>query len=121
MNVNRKKILVADDDQSILDVMKITLEDIGGYEVLTTTDGESVLELGELPDLILLDLWMSGIDGREICKSLKEDQRTRHLPVIIFSANRDVKEISESAGANDYIAKPFQIDDLLKKVKVNLK
>lgn len=113
----RKKILVADDDQSILDVIKIMLEQVGGYEVSTTLDGESVLELQELPDLLLLDLWMSGIDGSEVCKSLKANQKTKDLPVIIFSANRDVDKISRSAGADDYIAKPFQMDDLLEKVK----
>lgn len=113
----RKKILVADDDQSILDVIKIMLEQVGGYEVSTTVDGESVLELQELPDLLLLDLWMSGIDGSEVCKSLKANQKTKDLPVIIFSANRDVDKISQSAGADDYIAKPFQMDELLAKVE----
>lgn len=117
-NVIRKKILVADDDPSILEVMKIMLEQVGGYKVTTTTDGESVLDLrNELPDLVLLDLWMSGSDGSEICKSLKSNERTKNLPVIIFSANRDVDIISKSAGADDYLAKPFQMDDLLEKVE----
>lgn len=119
MNNQSKKILVADDDQSILDVLKLMLEQVGGYEVETTTDGESVLRLNEeeYPDLILLDLWMSGIDGSEVCRSLKADEKTKHLPLIIFSANRDVKDISQKAGADDFIAKPFQMSDLLEKVE----
>lgn len=120
MSEDRKKILVADDDPSILDVLKLMLEQVGGYEVITTPDGESVLELrtttDKLPDLILLDLWMSGIDGRDVCKSLKSDDKTKDLPLIIFSANRDVEMISREAGADDFIAKPFQMDDLLEKV-----
>lgn len=113
----KKKILVADDDPNILDVMKIMLEDVGGYEVTTTMDGEYVLNLkNEHPDLILLDLWMSGMDGGKICKTLKDNEQTKDIPLIIFSANRDVATISRSAGADDYIAKPFQMSDLLEKV-----
>lgn len=114
--MERKKILVADDDSGILDIMKIMLEDVGGYEVATTTDGESVLKLPEYPDLILLDLWMSGVDGSEVCKSLKSAEDTKSIPLIIFSANRNVKQISQLAGADDYIAKPFQMEELLEKV-----
>ncbi|ELR71126.1 response regulator receiver modulated metal dependent phosphohydrolase [Fulvivirga imtechensis AK7] len=109
--------MVADDDPGILDVMKIMLEDVGGYEVETTTDGESVLEIQhDYPDLILLDLWMSGINGSEVCKTLKNNEETKAIPVIIFSANRDVGIISKSVAADDYIAKPFQMSDLLAKV-----
>lgn len=117
MSEHKKRILVADDDPSILDVLKLMLEQVGGYDVSTTADGESVLELDEdLPDLILLDLWMSGIDGRDVCKSLKSNDRTKDLPLIIFSANRDVELISRTAGADDFLAKPFQMDELLSKV-----
>ena len=117
MNEARKKIIVADDDQDILDILKMILEVIGGYEVIVTTDGESVYELlDETPDLILLDLWMSGKDGSEICKNIKAQKSTRDLPLILFSASKNIQEISRSAGADDFIAKPFQMDDLLKKV-----
>lgn len=114
----KKRILVADDDPSILDVLEIMLAEIGGYLVETTASGNSVLELEDnLPDLILLDLWMSGMDGREICTKLKSQDNTKTIPVIIFSANRDIQTIAETAGADDYIAKPFQMNELLEKVR----
>lgn len=112
----KKKILVADDDASILDVMTIMLQEMGGYDVDTTTKGETLLEMTTYPDLIVLDLWMSGINGSEICQRLKADEKTRQIPIIIFSANRDIRQISESVGADDYLAKPFQMKDLLEKV-----
>lgn len=118
MSEEKKRILVADDDPSILDVLEIMLAEIGGYLVETTASGNSVLELeGNLPDLILLDLWMSGMDGREICTKLKSQDNTKTIPVIIFSANRDIQTIAETAGADDYIAKPFQMNELLEKVR----
>lgn len=117
--INRKRILVADDDPAILDAIKIMLEEIGGYEVITTEDGHSVLEMerDDLPDLLLLDLWMSGINGKKICQTLKGNVTTRNLPIIIFSANRDIHDIATSAGADDYISKPFNMRDLLEKVR----
>lgn len=118
MSEEKKRILVADDDPSILDVLEIMLAEIGGYLVETTASGNSVLELEDnLPDLILLDLWMSGMDGREICTKLKSQDNTKTIPVIIFSANRDIQTIAETAGADDYIAKPFQMNELLEKVR----
>jgi CheY-like chemotaxis protein len=118
MNEQRKKIIVADDDPDILDILKMILEVVGGYEVITTTNGESVYGLlEETPDLILLDLWMSGQNGSEICKNLKADKSTRNLPLILFSASKNIKEISYTAGADDFIAKPFQMEDLLEKVE----
>lgn len=118
MNQVKKKIMVADDDPGILDVLNIMLAEIGGYDVTTTSNGQSVMDLKDnYPDLFLLDLWMSGIDGREVCEHLKSNEQTKHIPVIIFSANRDVKTIAESVGADDHLTKPFQMNDLLEKVK----
>ncbi|MBR9999046.1 MAG: response regulator [Cyclobacteriaceae bacterium] len=109
--------MVADDNPDILDILKMILEVIGGYEVITTADGESVYDLlGEAPDLILLDVWMSGQNGSEICKNLKADKKTRDLPLILFSASKNIQDISRSEGADDFLAKPFQMDVLLKKV-----
>lgn len=114
----KKRVLVADDDPSILDVIYIMLTEVGGYEVTTTANGESLLNMsGELPDLILLDLWMSGMDGTQICKALKANEETKSIPIIIFSANRDIKNIAESVGADGFVAKPFQMDELLEKIK----
>lgn len=108
-----KKILVADDDQGIVDVMQIVLED-GGYDVITTMNGKNVRKLCEQsPDMVFLDIWMSGIDGKIICRELKADPKTRDIPVVMFSANRDTREIAIECGAEDFILKPFEIKDLL--------
>lgn len=113
-------ILVADDDIDILDAVGIVLED-EGYTVITTSKGDEVLEFVEpLPDLYLLDIWMSGQDGKEICQRLKTNQHTRLIPVILFSANKDTAQIAAEAGADDYLKKPFDIDELLEKVKLYL-
>ncbi len=108
-----KKILVADDDPGIVDVMQILLED-DGYAVITTLDGKKVKTLcKQNPDMIFLDIWMSGMDGKIICKDLKSDPLTMNIPVVMFSANRDTKEIALVCGADDFILKPFEINDLL--------
>lgn len=118
MGNEKIKILVADDDVAILDVLQIMLHEVGGYSVDTVTNGAAVLKVeNNPPDLILLDLWMSGMNGGEICQKLKSNSKTRDIPVIIFSANRDIAAIARSSGADDYLPKPFQMNDLLEKVK----
>jgi DNA-binding response OmpR family regulator len=113
----KKKILVADDDAAIVDAIQLILED-ADYTVETTLNGEDVLKMEDnFPHLILLDIWMSGQDGRTICKYLKKQKLTRHIPIIMISANRDTSQIAKTAGADDFITKPFEIDELLKKVK----
>lgn len=112
----KKRILIADDNQAILEVMELVLTE-GGYEVTTTTDGKKVHKLAETqPDLILLDIWMSGSDGRDICMKLKHDQKTQNIPIILVSAIKDTEEKAELAGADDFLEKPFEIKDLLEKV-----
>jgi DNA-binding response OmpR family regulator len=116
-----KHILIADDDVAIVEVVSLVLED-DGYRISSTSDGQTVLKLDKsnLPDLILLDIWMSGIDGRDIVKHLKKQVHTQAIPVILFSANRDCEAIALECGAEDYLLKPFDIDDLLAKIKKNL-
>src|SRR5437870_5702463 len=117
MKDKKRKILVADDDPAILEALILMLED-AGYEVKTTTNGATIQEVyKELPDLILLDIWMSGVDGRDICKQLKHQKKTKHIPIIMISANRDTEDIAKKAGADDFIAKPFEMKNLLAKVE----
>lgn len=111
-----KKILLADDDAAILDATRMILE-LEGYEVLSTLDGGMVEQLlEEKPDLLLLDIWMGGHDGKEICRGLKAGDETKHLPIILISASRDVARSALDAGADDFIAKPYQLCELLAKV-----
>ena len=120
MNVQskNKKILVVDDEPDILEFLRIVLQE-EGYTVMTTDKGDYVetLHNASLPDLILLDVLLSGKDGREIVKSLKRQEKTKHIPVIMLSAHPSAEQTSGEAGAEDFIAKPFDIDFLLKKIE----
>jgi len=114
--MSKKTIMIADNDPGIVDVLTLMLED-AGYEVETTDDGQTVKDIKEhLPDLILLDIWMAGFDGREICKYLKSQKLTKHIPLIMISANKDIEEIAKEAGADTFIAKPFEMNELLAMV-----
>jgi len=117
MHNNQRKILVVDDDPDILEFLQVILEE-EGYAVVTTDKGEYVEKLynGGLPDLILLDVWLSGKDGRDIVKYLKSQEKTKHIPVIMFSAYPNAQEMVLKAGADDFIAKPFEIEALLAKI-----
>lgn len=113
----KKKVMIAEDDPGILDAMKIMLED-AGYAVETTVDGLTVQDMkDELPDVLLLDIWMSGMDGKEICKHLKSQKLTKLIPIIMVSANKDTRQIAKDCGADDFLAKPFQMGELLAMVK----
>ncbi len=112
--------MVADDDPGILDAVCIMLE-FEGYKVYCTPDGAEVLNMNNnLPDLLLLDIWMSGMDGRDICKQLKQNLKTNKLPVVLISASQDIERSALAAGADDFLAKPFEIDDLLNKIAKHL-
>lgn len=112
-----KKIFIADDDPSIVESLTLILEEFG-YHVTSTVDGKKVYAIGgSLPDLMLLDIWMSGEDGREICKHLKRQEETKKIPVILISASHDIKKSADYAGADDFIAKPFSMDELLLKIE----
>src|SRR5579864_5322411 len=114
MQNRQKKILIVDDEPDILEFLKIILEE-EGYTIVTTEKGEYLEKLanGALPDLILLDMLLSGKDGRDIVKHLKSQQQTRHIPVIMFSAHPSAEETAHKAGADDFVPKPFDIDVLL--------
>ena len=111
-----KRILIADDDPAIVESTKLILEEFG-YTVDYTYDGKIVYEMKDnFPDLMLLDIWMSGQDGRDICKYVKKDPRKKIIPVIMISASRDIKKSALAVGANDFLEKPFDMEDLLAKI-----
>ncbi len=115
-----KKILVVDDDQDILDAIQFTLES-SGYDVKTTEKGEYAENLhdnnGGLPVLIILDVLLSGKDGRTICKKLKSQKDTKHIPIIMISAHPDAEKSVKEVGADAFLAKPFDVDKLLALVE----
>ena len=112
-----KMLLIVDDDPDILHFLQLIFED-EGYEVQTSTKGQYLEQLhnGGLPDLILLDVFLSGKDGRDIVKHLKSQDETKHIPVIMTSAHPKAEPTARAAGADDFLAKPFNIDELLGKV-----
>lgn len=112
-----KKILVADDDPAIIESTTLILEEFG-YKVDSTVDGETIYKMeSEMPDLLILDIWMSGQDGREICKFLKKNPVTKKIPIIMTSASRDIIKSATQAGADDFLAKPYDMQDLLNKIE----
>ena len=112
-----KKIMIADDDPGILDAIGIMLE-FEGYEVESIPNGDALLTMETgFPDLLLLDIWMSGNDGRDICKYLKQKVDTSNIPIVLISASKDIEHSAIEAGADDFLSKPFEMNDLLKKIE----
>ena len=110
------KVLIIDDDPAILDAIGLILED-EGYAVAAASGGNIVhIAEQEQPDIVLLDLRLSGQDGRDVCRALKETPATARVPVLIISANQHGAAYAQQAGADDYLAKPFELDNLLAKV-----
>ncbi|MEO6818385.1 MAG: response regulator [Ginsengibacter sp.] len=115
------KILVIDDDVDILSVMEILLS-MKGFNVEVTAKGENTFSKIESfkPDLILLDVLISGYDGRVICKQLKSTEETKSIPVIMFSAHPGAAATIADYGADDFIAKPFNVANLIEKINHQL-
>lgn len=111
--MKNNKVLICEDDEGIIDVESTILKECG-YDVKIVTDGRLVIDLINevLPNLILLDLWMPNVTGEAIAKEVKNNPLTKNIPIIIVSANKDASQIAMSSGANDFIAKPFDIIDL---------
>lgn len=119
--MNPKKILVLDDDLDILVVMQLLFK-VKGFDVVTISRWEEIYNKAETfqPDLILLDVLLSGNDGRDICKVLKKKPVTKHIPVILFSANPSIARNLAEYHADGFIHKPFEVDELLKIINEQL-
>jgi DNA-binding response OmpR family regulator len=116
------KVLIVDDDHAILEAMQIAIED-EGYDVMTVADGNSAAAKAKefLPHIILLDLLLSGKDGTEIIGLLREQPETKGIPVILLSAHPTAAETAKKCGATDFLAKPFDVDELLDKVATHIR
>ena len=113
-----KKILVIDDDEAILDAVRITLE-TEGYEVEAHESGAILQSLNteSLPKLILMDMLLAGLDGRHLVADLKKNANTQHIPVIMLSAHPSARQTVGDYGVDDFLEKPFDIEQLLSLVE----
>jgi OmpR family response regulator RpaB len=119
--MDKKKILVVDDEPGILKVTSLRLKKLG-YNVLTAVDGKEALDTirNENPDLVLLDLVMPFMNGAEVCEQIKNDETLKHIPIILFTASGSgamTAEKIKEVGADDYIVKPFEPEELADKVE----
>ncbi|HEV7349750.1 response regulator [Telluribacter sp.] len=112
----KKKVLITDDDPGILDVFKIIF-DRAGYNTAIFSDGKPLYQDNyEIPDIYILDRYLSGVDGLDICRHLKSHKTTRDIPVIMVSATPGIGLLSREAGADDFLEKPFKTKELLELV-----
>ncbi|BFO67786.1 MULTISPECIES: response regulator [unclassified Chryseobacterium] len=120
--MNKKKILIFDDDAAILEVITIIFEE-NGYEVRISETSHDILEkVAEYhPDVILMDNWIPKIGGVEATKLLKNSEEFNHIPVIYVTANNDIAALASEAQADDYVSKPFNLDDLEEMVAKHIK
>jgi len=120
MAEKRKKILVVDDSQDMRIILSMRLK-INGYDVIIAQDGQEGLDRAraDAPDLIILDLMLPKIDGYEVCRMLKFDDKYKNIPVIILSAldQQEDREKAVGSGADAYFIKPFDLELLLNKIK----
>jgi len=108
-----KRILICDDDSDILSICTYILEE-QGWEVHTRTHCNNILEvIGDIqPQVILMDNWIPETGGIKATQAIKSVDEFRNIPVVYFSANNDIKSLAEQAGADTFLAKPFDIDEL---------
>jgi len=110
------KILIADDDPMVLRLLEIKLGQ-AGHDVITAEDGIKALDVisGDLPDLVILDGMMPGLDGLEVLQRLKADDGTKDIPVIMLTARTQEEDVEEgiSSGAADYVTKPVKSEELI--------
>jgi DNA-binding response OmpR family regulator len=115
------KLLIIDDDEDISAMLFLLLRK--DFDVAVVTKSEDIFPKIKSfqPDIILLDVYLTGYDGRVICKQLKFHPDSKHIPVIMVSGNDEILQTVEQYGANDYIQKPFKSEELLAKINDLLK
>jgi two-component system alkaline phosphatase synthesis response regulator PhoP len=120
MAATSKTILVVDDEEDVLELVKYNLEK-NGYRVTTASTGEEAISKARsiVPNLVLLDLMLPGIDGLEVCKQLKSNPKTEQVPVIMLTAKGEESDVvvGLEVGADDYITKPFSPKVLIARIR----
>ncbi len=118
------KILVVEDDPEVMDLIRTALSFKEYTPVEASSGGNAVqLALEHRPDLVILDLALPDLDGLEVCRRLKQEEKTKHIPVIMLTARDGVSDIVKGleAGANDYLTKPFEVMELMARVRAQIR
>lgn len=117
-----KKVFIFDDNADILELCTDILND-SGIEVKTSPTTNNIEDqlLEYMPDLIFMDNWLPDISGVEATRLIKSNEKLSHIPVIYFTANSDIEKLCKEAGADNYMAKPFDISDFEELIKSHLK
>lgn len=118
--MTKKKILVVEDEQALLTLQSMLLS-IEGYTVEGVMNGQTALDVVETmkPDLILLDIMLPEVDGFQVCRQLKSNEATRHIPIIILTAKKSKEDLimGEQAGAEMYITKPYKTSMVIEAIQ----
>ncbi|MBI4314217.1 MAG: response regulator [Candidatus Omnitrophica bacterium] len=116
----KKKVLMIDDEQAQVTVVRMRLE-TAGFDVISALDGEEGLRLvaEHRPDVVIVDLMIPKVDGIEFCKTVKNDPKLKHIPVVLFTASacKDLEELCQAYGFSAYLTKPYEADVLVDLVK----
>jgi two-component system alkaline phosphatase synthesis response regulator PhoP len=109
----QKKVFIFDDNTDILELCTFILED-AGYEIKTSSTSNNIIDqvMAYIPDIIFMDNWLPDVGGIDATRALKSDETLKNIPVIYFSANNDVMSLADQAGADGYLSKPFDIQEL---------
>jgi len=122
--MSKEKILIIEDEKDIVKMLDYNLKK-EGFKVLSASDGEDGLDMAykENPGLVLLDLMLPGMDGLDVCKAIKKDAKTAHIPIIILTAKTQEadKIVGLELGADDYVTKPFSPRELIARIKAVLR
>lgn len=116
-NSAQRSVIVVDDDPAILDLVEMVLDE-EGYTVRTASNGLEALDLlqSQQPSLVLLDLMMPVMDGWTFCRTVKDNAETSNLPIVVMSADLHLGQKADDIRADDFLLKPFDIDNLLEMV-----
>ena len=116
----RPRILIIEDERGLTDVLSYNLQR-EGYDIIVAHDGQEGLRKAQmqLPDVVLLDLMLPGLDGLDVCRELRAGERTRNVPILMLTAKAEETDqvVGFSMGADDYVTKPFSVKVLLQRIK----
>src|SRR5258708_9314025 len=123
--VSSKRLLIVEDEKDVVDLLSLNLRKAGGFVISTATDGAAGLAKAraEKPDFIILDLMLPKMPGLEVCKVLKTDPATRHIPIMMLTAKAEEIDriVGLEFGADDYVTKPFSPREVILRIEAILR